>query len=163
VDATHLSDAQRAEILELELAVGGVWSASRRLALEVYVVNRSLWAEATADLAVNSAVIPIRDDKGVLRSVQTSPYVGIAEKARKAMVDAWAAVEGLGHDVPTVAQAFAAASTLAGGGSLEDAAESAKVSVELLRRWASSADPDCRAFVSMLQALPRSAPKLGGR
>lgn len=156
-----LTDDQAAEWHRAVAELGGVWTAERCMHLEVYVCERSHWIEAQRDIAQNGAAIPIRDDKGVIKSVSPSPYYGIADRSRKAMTAAWLAVLGTGHARPSLVQAAQVVAVLARGGSWEEAAAAAKVPLLVVRGWATDASPECVAFVDLCRLVTRPAAERG--
>lgn len=150
---------RRAEWARVAAEVGGDWTPERLAQLEQYACARAVWLEAQADLGANGAVIALRNDKGEFKSLQASPYLRVAEDARKTMSAIWPALASAGalqDDGPTAAQVARMAEAYRRGLPGVDVAAAAGVSVGQLRQWlaqAAEGDVRCLALESALEGV----------
>lgn len=152
MDAARVAEWQRAAS-----EVGGEWTAERVHHLEQYASARALWLEAQADLATNGAVIALRNDKGEFKTLQASPYLKVAEDARKTMTALWpllsaGSVSSDGGPTRDQVERMAAAYRLGLPGA--EVAAAGGVSVGQLRAWlarAAEGDEVCGALEYALQ------------
>lgn len=81
----HLSDGAKAEWIRLVAAGLAVSEVSRGL-LETYCAAYALWRESEVRINTDGAEIVTRDDKGVVKAIMPSPWLGIGEKAYSRML-----------------------------------------------------------------------------
>ena len=75
----ELARAEWDRVSAILAAKGRRWDVQ---VLERHSTAYATWREAEAEIGTSGRVIVLRDDKGVVKGTQPSPWVSISEKAR---------------------------------------------------------------------------------